>query len=71
MSRREALGETMDPSSDPRILPTMESHQIISGSLYDIIEGARIEGHSILLGREYLDASSWHLGDRRLEDIVG
>ena len=71
MSRRESLGETMDPSSDPRILPTMESHQIISGSLFDIIEGSRLEGNSILLGREYLEARSWHLGDRTLEDIIG
>ena len=30
MTRRENLGETMDPSSDPRILPTMESHQKFS-----------------------------------------
>ena len=71
MSRRESLGETMDPSSDPRILPTMESHQVISGGLFDIIEKSRLEGYSILLGREYLEARSCHLGDIRLEDIIG
>ena len=70
MSRRESLGETMDPSLDPRILPTMESHQIISGGLFDIIEKWRVDGLLILLGREYLEARSWHLGEKRLEDII-
>ena len=70
MSRRESLGETMDPSLDPRILPTMESHQIISGGLFDIIEKWRIDGLLILLGREYLEAGAWHLGEKRLEDII-
>jgi hypothetical protein len=71
MSRRESLGEAMDPSSDPRILPTMESHQILSGGLFDIIEKSRLDGHPILLGREYLEARSWYLGDERLEDLIG
>ena len=70
MSRRESLGETMDPSLDSRILPTMESHQIFSGGLFDIIEKWRVDGLLILLGREYLEARSWHLGEKRLEDII-
>lgn len=71
MSRRENLGETMDPSSDPRILPTMESHQEFSGGLFDIMEKSRLQGIPILLGREYLEARSWHLGQERLENIIG
>ena len=71
MTRRENLGETMDPSSDPRILPTMESHQKFSGGLFDIIEKSRIQSSPILLGREYLEARSWHLGEERLEKIIG
>ena len=71
MSRRENLGETMDPSSDPRILPTMESHHEFSGGLFDIIEKSRMQNTPILLGREYLEARSWHLGQDRLESIIG
>ena len=71
MSRREDLGETMDPSSDPRILPTMESHQEFSGGLFDIMEKSRLQSTPILLGREYLEARSWHLGQERLESIIG
>ena len=71
MSRREDLGETMDPSSDPRILPTMESHQEFSGGLFDILEKSRLQSTPILLGRDYLEARSWHLGLDRLESIIG
>ncbi len=71
MSRREDLGEPMDPSSDPRILPTMESHQNLSGGLFDLVEKSRMNDLPILLGREYLESRSWHLGMERLEDMIG
>lgn len=70
MSRREGLGETMDPAMDPRILPTMESHQDSSGGLFDIMDKSRREGHSLLIGREYLDPFSWYLGDQNLLDFI-
>lgn len=70
MSRREGLGETMDPAMDPRILPTMESHQDSSGSLFDVMDKSRREGHSLLIGREYLDPFSWYLGDQNLLDFI-
>ena len=34
MNRREKLGETMEPSEDPRILPTMSSHSSASELLH-------------------------------------
>ncbi len=62
MSRRERLGETMEPSLDPRILPTMESHRSLSESLYVLLDQARRAGTSLLVGREYLEPEEWHLG---------
>ena len=53
MSRRQDLGETMEPSEDPRILPTMEAHRTASVSLHNFLEGARREGMSLLVGQEY------------------
>ncbi|MBK69895.1 MAG: hypothetical protein CMB53_00630 [Euryarchaeota archaeon] len=70
MSRREELGETMDPSMDPRILPTMESHQNSSGSLFDIIDKSRREGHPLMIGREYLDPFSWYIGNQKLVEFI-
>ena len=70
MSRREELGETMDPSMDPRILPTMESHQNSSGSLFDIIDKSRREGHPLMIGREYLDPFSWYIGNQKLLEFI-
>jgi len=43
MSRRQDLGETMEPSEDPRILPTMEAHRTASDSLHIFLERARRE----------------------------
>ncbi len=60
----------MDPSMDPRILPTMESHQDSSGSLFDIIDKSRRESLPLLIGREYLDPFSWYLGDQNLSDFI-
>ena len=70
MSRREELGETMNPSKDPRILPTMESHQDSSGTLFDIIDNSRRKSLPLLIGREYLDSFSWYLGDKSLSDFI-
>ena len=61
MSRRQELGETMEPSEDPIILPTMEAHRSSSDSLFSFLKRHREEGHSILIGREYLDPPIWTL----------
>jgi len=70
MSRREALGETMEPSDDPRILPTMESHKALSESLFSLIDHSRKSGDPILIGREYLDPIDWYLGGEPIVDSM-
>lgn len=62
MSRREEMGETMEPSEDPMILPTMESHRNLSESLYSIMELLRGSDMQLMIGREFLDAGGWVLG---------
>ena len=53
MSRREELGETMEPSEDPRILPTMNSHRTSSESLHIFLNSFDSKDISLLIGREY------------------
>ena len=69
MTRREEMGETMEPSEDPRILPTMESHQTLSESLFLIIDQSRKTDSQLLTGREFLDPGLWSLGGERLSEI--
>lgn len=71
MSRRHDLGETMEPSEDPRILPTMESHRNASESLFDFLSRARSEGLSILIGREFLEPELWRLDGQSLDEALG
>lgn len=69
MERRQELGETLNPDEDPRILPTMESHRMLTASLYDFIELARDPGLSLLIGREYLDPENWILDGTSLAGV--
>ena len=71
MSRRERLGETMEPSQDPRILPTMESHRSLSESLYVLLEQARRAGTPLLVGREHLEPEAWHIGATTISEAMG
>ena len=71
MSRRQELGETMEPSEDPIILPTMEAHRSSSDSLFSFLKRHREEGHSILIGREYLDPPIWTLDSGSTMDSMG
>ena len=71
MSRREEMGETMEPSEDPMILPTMESHRTLSESLFNIIESHRRSEMELMAGREFLDAGRWMLGSATLSDTWG
>ncbi len=50
MSRREEMGETMEPSEDPMILPTMESHRTLSESLVLLLEQGIKSDHQINMG---------------------
>jgi hypothetical protein len=68
MKRRENLGETMDPSDDPRILPTMEAHKLASESLHVFFNNLRSEKTSLLLGREYLEPNLWSIDGIYLVD---
>ena len=71
MSRREDMGETMEPSEDPMILPTMESHRTLSESLFNIMESHRRTEMELMAGREFLDAGRWMLGSATLSDTWG
>jgi len=62
MSRREGTVETMEPSEDPMILPTMESHRTLSESLFNIMESLRGSEMELMAGRDFLEAGRWMLG---------
>jgi hypothetical protein len=59
MTRREELGETMEPSEDPRILPTMQAHKSASESLHIFFNNLHSKDISLLIGREYLESTFW------------
>ena len=61
MNRREKLGETMEPSEDPRILPTMSSHSNASELLHIFLNNLDSKNISLLIGREYLEYELWSL----------
>ena len=69
MSRREELGETMEPSEDPRILPTMSSHSTSSELLHIFLDSFDSKNISLLIGREYLEYESWSLNGSYLYDL--
>ena len=71
MSRREEMGETMEPSEDPMILPTMESHRTLSESLFNIMESLRRSEMELMAGREFLEAGMWMLGRSTLSETWG
>ena len=71
MSRREEMGETMEPSEDPMILPTMESHRTLSESLFKIMESLRRSEMELMTGREFLEAGRWMLGRSTLYETWG
>ena len=71
MNRREKLGETMEPSEDPRILPTMSSHSSASELLHIFLNNLDSKNISLLIGREYLEYGLWSLNGDSLYDIEG
>jgi len=71
MKRREELGETMEPSEDPRILPTMEAHKSASKSLHIFLDNFKSKDISLLIGREYLEPTFWSINEVPLvEEMV-
>jgi len=71
MSRREDMGETMEPAEDPMILPTMESHRTLSESLFNVMESLRRSEMELMAGREFLEAGRWMLGRTKLSEAWG
>ena len=71
MSRREDMGETMEPAEDPMILPTMESHRTLSESLFNVMELLRRSEMELMSGREFLEAGKWMLGRAKLSEAWG
>ena len=69
MNRREQLGETMEPSEDPRILPTMGSHSSASELLHIFLNNLDSKNISLLIGREYLEYELWSLNGYSLYDL--
>ena len=70
MSRREDMGETMEPSEDPMILPTMESHRTLSESLFNILDKYRRTEMKLMIGKEYANPGEWSIGGTRLSEIL-
>ena len=71
MQRREALGETMDPTMDPLILPTMQAHQRAAEGLSRIAHAVRERKDlHALIGREWLEANRWGQGEWNLQQIL-
>ena len=71
MSRREDMGETMEPAEDPMILPTMESHRTLSESLFNVMDSLRRSEMELMAGREFLEAGRWMLGRAKLSEAWG
>ena len=71
MSRREALGETLDEHRDPRILPTHEAHVRATGALAHALERLTNESHLVgVVGREHLTATAWGHGPWNLTTVL-
>ena len=67
---REELGETIDATKDPRILPTMEIHQSTSDKLHRTLQTANIPELHLMVGRDWTDASAWGQGQWNLGKLL-
>jgi len=70
MERREGFGETMEPSEDPRILPTMAAHKSSSELLHIFLDNLQSKDISLLIGREYLEPTLWSINGASLADSM-
>ncbi|MDP7000566.1 MAG: hypothetical protein QGH90_01550 [Candidatus Poseidoniaceae archaeon] len=71
MNRRKELEQTLDEKSDPRILPTMQSHTRLSTTLHHAITRWNEEEDVIgILGREHLEAAKWGHKEWRISQIL-
>ena len=67
LNRREKLGETLDQSKDPRIIPTFEAHDRNCRTLHHAVSQIN---HLQILGREHLAAQDWGHGKWNLKSIL-
>jgi hypothetical protein len=71
MRRREELGETLDEKQDPRILPTMASHNKLTVTLHHLLTNFKKNPNfELILGRDHLKKSKWGHGDWNLGYII-
>jgi hypothetical protein len=67
MDRRKELGETLEESEDPKIVPTFEAHTRASKALVHTVNRAVNESElALIVGREHLEAEKWGHGSLNL-----
>ena len=71
MDRRKELGETLDESKDPKIIPTYEAHDRTSRLLvHAITRWNKEDGVIGIVGREHMDANKWGHGEFNIRNIL-
>ena len=71
MHRREKLGETLDETRDPRILPTMTSHSKLTKTLHHLFTICKNNtDYEIIVGRVHLNKSKWGHGMWNIGNIL-
>ena len=71
MDRRKELGETLDETKDPKIIPTYEAHDKTSRLLvYALTRWSNENGLIGIVGREHMDAQKWGHGDFNIRNIL-
>ena len=71
MDRRKKLGETLDETKDPKIIPTYEAHDRTSRLLVYALTRWNNENSLIgIVGREHMDAQKWGHGDFNIRNML-
>ena len=71
MDRRKELGETLDETKDPKIIPTYEAHDKTSRLLvYALTRWSNENGLIGIVGREHMDAQKWGHGDFNIRNML-
>lgn len=70
MKQREALGETLDASKDPRLIPTQQAHEGTADRLHRTLQSADVPELMLLVGRDWTDPSAWGHGAWNLGRMI-
>lgn len=70
MGRREQLGETIDESKDPKILPTFEAHMRAAESFVTLFDALNSNRFGLVVGRDHLESSKWGFGKWNLHSYL-